>query len=186
MFETSPEHPPPRNLRSAGFVCAAVGALLAGVGGLLPWVTTALSGVPSELSPTYVGIDLPDGIVVMALAVVMLVATLMTRAGTGNVARRGMATVVIVSSFLVVGVAGASIVTADGRFKSTAVDDVVDDFTPQEATGEQRARIEDLLELRIGPGPWLALLGGAIGAVGGVLTLAWASPSARQERAEAS
>lgn len=186
MSEFAPEHRPPRNLRSAGFLCASVGALLAGVGALLPWVTTAISGVPTEVSPTYVGVDLPDGIIVIVLALVMLVAALMTRAGTGDAARRGMAAVVIVSSFLIVGIAGASIVTADGRFESTAVDDVVDDLTPQGATDEQRARIDDLLELRIGPGPWLALVGGVIGAVGGVLTLAWASPSTRQERAEAS
>ena len=51
-----------RSMRLAGFGLTALGGLLIGVGALLPWIRSSLEGLPDEFSPTYYGIDLPDGI----------------------------------------------------------------------------------------------------------------------------
>ena len=177
MSELDPEAPssPSPRLRLAGFVCAALGALLAGAATMLTWVLPSVKDLPPELVPTYFGIDLPDGLVVLALAVVIVIAVLVARVGGAARGRRGAAIVVIVASFIVIGVSGAAIVTASSRFEPTVVDDVLAIAAPDGATPQQRADVEAFVEVKVGIGPWLALAGGVLAFAGGIMTLAWAS-----------
>ncbi len=63
-----PPTPTARSMRLAGFGLTALGGLLIGVGALMPWIRSSLAGLPDALSPTYYGIDLPDGLIVLAAA----------------------------------------------------------------------------------------------------------------------
>jgi len=182
MSETEPEVAAPASpsgrLRIAGFLCAALGGLLAGAATMVPWIRTTLQDLPATLAPTYYGIDLPDGVVVLALAVVIVLAVLLARVGKSARGRRGAAIVVIVASFIVIGVSGAAAVTASSRFEPTVVNDILGIVAPDGATPEQRTGVEDLVETSVGVGPWLALAGGVLALIGGVMTLAWASAQA--------
>jgi hypothetical protein len=134
-------------LRAAGFLCAALGALLAGVATMLTWITEA-TNQPVVVQTTYKGVDLLDGKVALALAVVVLVAILASRVGAGPGARRGAAIIVVICSFSLIGLSGAAVVTASSRF---------------------------VQPVKVGAGPWLALAGGVLALAGGIMTLAWAS-----------
>jgi len=142
---------------------------------MLTWIRPTIKDLPPELTPTYLGVDLPDGLVVLGLAVVIVIAVLVSRAGSSARGRRGPAVVVIVASFIVIGVSGAAIVTAAGRFEPTVVDDTLAILAPDGATSQQRADVEALVEVQVGAGPWLALAGGVLALAGGIMTLAWAS-----------
>ena len=67
------------SMRLAGFGLTALGGLLIGVGALMPWVRSGLEDVPDELSLTYYGIDLPDGRIALAAAVVVLAGLVVAR-----------------------------------------------------------------------------------------------------------
>jgi hypothetical protein len=141
----------------------------------LPWVRTGLEGIPDAYSPTYYGIDLPDGLVELALGVVMLVCLGITRVSSGGRATRPAAGVLIAASVFAIVVAAVSIATAPARFESDAVADVLADLGPGgTATAEQRAEVERLMEVRLAQGPFVALGGGALGVLGGLLVLSWA------------
>jgi hypothetical protein len=168
----APSLPSPR-LRTAGFLCAVLGALLAGAATMLIWIQTSIKDLPPQLIPTYLGIDLPDGLVVLGLAVVIVIAVLVSRTGSAPRGRRGPAVVVIVASFIVIGVSGAAIVTAASRFEPTVVDDILAIVAPDGATPQQRAAVDAQVETNVGTGPWLALAGGVLALAGGIMTLAW-------------
>jgi uncharacterized membrane protein YedE/YeeE len=166
---------PGASLRIAGFGLAALGGLLMGIGALLPWIRSSLAGLEDAFSPTYYGIDLLDGLLVLAAALVALIALAVARLASSSRARRVAAVVVIAASLAAFVVAGISIVTAEGRFEPTVVDDILADLDPSEnATDEQRTAVEDLIETRLAPGPFAVLGGGVLGVVGGVLLLMWA------------
>lgn len=164
------------SLRLAGFGLTALGGMLIGVGALMPWIRTSLEGIPDAYSPTYYGIDLPDGLVVLAAAAVVLGGLAITRLTSSPRARRIAAGAVVAASFVALAIAGAAIVSAASRFEPTAVDDILADLDPSgNATPEQRAQVEELVETRLAPGPFAVLGGGVLGIVGGVLLLSWAS-----------
>ena len=109
------------SLRLAGFGLTALGGMLIGVGALMPWIRTSLEGIPDAYSPTYYGIDLPDGLVVLAAAVVVLGGLAITRLAPSPRARRAAAGAVVTASFVALAIAGAAIVSAASRFEPTAV-----------------------------------------------------------------
>jgi apolipoprotein N-acyltransferase len=168
-------------LRSAGFIVTVLGALLAGVGAALTWVTVGIETVDA-LDTVTKGLDVWDGIVVLVCAVAMLVGVLASRLVSSGSARRGFGALVIAAGFVALSVAGAFVMTATTRFDPVDDDRLVAAIA--EAAGvppsEVQASIDETLgELgaftRIGPGPYLAIAGGLAGAIGGVLVLAWAS-----------
>jgi hypothetical protein len=172
--ETAPAADDSRSLRLAGFLTSVLGGALVCIGALLPWVRTGLEGLPDAASPTYYGIDLPDGVVVLALGVVMLICLGVTRVSSGGRPARVAAGLLIAASFLTIAIAGASLATAPARFEADAVDDVLADLAPEgTATDEQRAQVEQLMEVRLAPGPFVALGGGMLGVLGGIMVLSW-------------
>ncbi len=163
-------------LRLAGFGLTALGGMLIGVGGLMPWIRSSLAGLPDALSPTYYGIDLPDGLVVLAACVVVLGGLAITRLTSSRRARRVATGAILAASFLAITVAGIGVLTAAGRFEPTVVDDVLADLDPSgNASAAQREQVEELVETRLAPGPFVVLAGGVLALAGGLLVMSWAS-----------
>lgn len=150
-------------LRLAGFGLTALGALLAGLGAIQTWVTVGLRNVQTNTDTVVPGTDLPDGMAVLAASIVMLGAVLAVRVLSGRRGRAAAASVVIACSFVCIAVGGAFFVMAENR------SDILDLI----AEAELRPSIEYFVE--IGPGPLLAVAGGVLAFVGGVLSLAWAT-----------
>jgi hypothetical protein len=165
-----PSHDASRRL--AAFGLTAFGGLLIGVGALMPWIRTSLQGMADGLSPTYFGIDLPDGIAALVAAFVVLVGLAVARLSRSEGMRR---TAVVAAAFVALAAAGVAVVTAAERFEPTVVRDVLADLDPSgNATAEQRAEVEELIETRLAPGPFVVLAGGALAAAGGLLLLSFA------------
>ena len=163
-------------LRLAGFGLTALGGMLIGVGGLMPWIRSSLAGLPDALSPTYYGIDLPDGLVVLAACVVVLGGLAITRLMSSRRARRVATGAIIAASFVAIAVAGVATLTAPGRFEPTVVDDVLADLDPSgNASAVQREQVEELVETRLAPGPFVTLAGGVLALAGSLLVMSWAT-----------
>jgi hypothetical protein len=173
------------SMRLAGFGLAALAGLLIGVGSLLPWIRASLEELPGAFAPTYYGVDLPDGIVTLAAAAVVLIGLAVTRLASSPLARRVAAGAVVAASFVAFAVAGAALVTAPARVEQTAVDDILAELDPSgNATEEQRSEIEDLVTAPLAPGPFVVVGGGLAGIVGGLLLLSWASRSEEPSQVE--
>ncbi len=166
-------------LRVAGFLTTALGALLAGIGGVLTWVTVGIEG-QGQLDTRSPGIDLVDGVVVLAAAGAMLIAVLASRLAGTRTARRVAAVVCLVAGLVVMATAGAFLLTANTRFDPVSSDELIGAIAMD--TGVPIAEVREQLDAiltdlggftEIGLGPSVALLGGLLGAVGGVLILAW-------------
>ena len=108
------------SLRLIGFLTGALGGALVCIGALLPWARTGLGGLPDAITPTYHGIDLPDGLVVLALGVVMLACLSITRVSSGGRVARVAAGGLVSASLLAIVVAGASIATTPGESRVSA------------------------------------------------------------------
>ena len=168
----------PSALRLLGFLLLAAGALLAGIASVLTWVTVGLRQEP-QVSPQIPGLDTIDGKIVLGAAVVMLVGVIATRV-VSPAARKAVAFVVLVAAVAVIVVAGAFLVRASDRFEAVDSDVLVQKIA--EVTGQPvdsvRRQMEQVVTqlggfTDVGPGPWLALAGGVLGAAGGVLVVAW-------------
>jgi hypothetical protein len=169
--DTSDESTPKRLV---GFGLTALGGMLIGVGALLPWIRSSVTGFPDELSPTYYGVDLPDGSVVLAAAAVVLGGLAITRLVTSPRSKRIAAGAVVAASFVTLAVAGAAVVTAAGRFEPDVVDEMLAEIDPSgTGTAAPRRQIEELVETRLAPGPFVALTGGVLGLAGGLLLFSW-------------
>lgn len=171
----------PSPLRLAGFLVTATGALVAGVGATLTWVTVGIE-VAEGISTVTKGTDVWDGVVVLICALVMLVAVLATRMASSSRLRRAAATLVIGAGFIALSVASAFVMTASSRFEPVGDDALVAAIARAAAVPEDqiRATIDDVLDevgafTRVGPGPYLAIAGGLAGVIGGILVLSWAS-----------
>jgi hypothetical protein len=161
------------SLRLGGFLAGALGGALVCIGALLPWLRTGLDGLPEAITPTYYGIDLPDGLIVLALGLIMLVCLGIARASSGS--RAKWAAIGLVTTAVLAGVvAGVSLATSPDRLENEAVDEVLADLGPGgTATTEQRTQVEELMRVRPAQGPFVAMGGGALGALGGLLLLRW-------------
>jgi hypothetical protein len=170
------------SLRLAGFGLTALAGLLIGAGALMPWIQSSVEGLPGALAPTYRGVDLPEGLIALAAAAVVVVGLAVVGFAASPRAHRIAAGAVVAASFVAFAVAGAALVTAPERIEQTAVDDILAELDPSgDATSEQRAAIEDLVEAPLAPGPFAVLGGGLLGVVGGVLLLSWAGRMSEDE-----
>jgi hypothetical protein len=168
--------PPPTGLglRTAGFLVTVVGSLLLGVGALLGWISVGVRGIDTgDVTPVDRGVDTPEGVIALALAVIALVAVLVTRIGGTGSARRGAAFLVLAAGWLAVAVVGATLATGPGR----AADREVSSFA--ESVGvevdELPGDLREALEGRAEPGLYLSFIGAMLTGAGGVMTLAWAT-----------
>ncbi|HEX6130203.1 MAG TPA: Trp biosynthesis-associated membrane protein [Actinomycetota bacterium] len=168
--------------RAAGFVVAVVGALTLGVGSLLDWISVGIAGVEVQaITPTERGVDRPDGIAALVLAVVALVAAVASRGRSGR-ARPWAAAVVLAAGLAAVVVVGLAVATGPQRAEDRELDAFAETagLDPDEVAGE----LGGILEGRAEPGLAVALAGAAITVAGGALLVAWAGRATRGRRPE--
>ncbi|MGE5227548.1 MAG: Trp biosynthesis-associated membrane protein [Planctomycetaceae bacterium] len=167
----------PSPLRLASFVVVVLGAVLAGVGAVQTWVTVGIAHQSQLDSPTK-GTDIWQGRVVLACAAVLLVCVIASRLVRDR-ARTVMGGLLVAAGAVCAGVAGAFLATAASTY--SAIDDqgLVDAIA--KATGATATQIREKAcatlgcTTTVGVGPWLAVAGGALGLVGGILVLTWAA-----------
>jgi hypothetical protein len=166
----------PTFLRLAGFLLTLVGAVVIGVGaGRVTWVTQGIRGA-EIVSPSIPGTDTPDGRLALVSAVVMLVAVLLSRLLHTPTARKTAAAIVIACGILCVALSGAFLLTASSRYEWFESERLSEALGVSEAELAAMLRAEGVVGFtELGTGPYLVLLGGALGTLGGILVLAWAS-----------
>ncbi len=147
--------------RTAGFIVASVGALLMGGGATATWITV---GIANESAHTPIrGTDLPDGVVVLLCAILALAAVIATRIAGSSSARKALGALVAVAG-LVAGTTGAAFLVG-GKDRDTVI----------EALGIPRDMWSQFGAFRdLGPGAYLALIGGLFGVFGGLMMMLWA------------
>jgi hypothetical protein len=145
----------------AGFIVASVGALLMGGGATATWITV---GIPIEPAHTAIrGTDLPDGVVVLLCAIVTLAAVVATHIAGSRSARQALGALAAIAG-LVAGAIGAAFLVG-GKDREAVIT----------ALGIPRDLWSQFGAFRnLGPGAYLVAIGGLIGMLGGVLTMAWA------------
>jgi len=173
------EAPTGLGTRAAGFLLTVMGALLAGVGSMLDWITVTVRNFPEDIAPTAKGVDLTEGKLVLGLAVVSLVAVLASRVGGTAGSRKGAAVAVLIAGLAIVAIGVRELANAEDRYVDDAIDELRETVGGLGGTVEDvdamADQLEELFVVQLGPGMWLALAGGIVTTVGGAVTLAWAS-----------
>jgi hypothetical protein len=170
---------PPSPLRLAGFGAAALGALVAGIGSLMEWVTVGIEGFANLDSPTR-GVEILDGKITLACAAVLLIGTMVSRVARPTGGRTGAALAVLLAGLACVAIAAGFLMTVSSRFDPVSSDELADQVAAQLGVPVEvaEAQLEDTVESLggfrdVGPGPIVVLGGGLVGALGGLLTLVW-------------
>jgi hypothetical protein len=162
-------------LRTVGFVLLVLGSLLLGVGSVLTWVTLRLAAPGANaLDQAYPGLDLWQGKVALACAVILLIGVLVLRAGSSDRGRRIVAVVMIVAGFSAVGVVGAALLGEATRLEDRAVQDMAAAAGVGEAQVQQAANTLGF-ETTNGVGVYLSLAGAVTASAAAILGLAWAT-----------
>jgi tryptophan-associated transmembrane protein len=161
----------PTPLRLWGFLLTVCGGVLVAFGSLQVWVTATVNGQANPISPRWPGIDLPEGLVALACGIVLIVGILALRMVKAN-AKRVVAILLIVAGVIAFAVAGVVAVTATSRFADaqTAAERVASSEHIPVATALKT--VSGHLTVSVGIGAFATVLGGIIGAIGGVLSLA--------------
>lgn len=171
----------PTGLRVAGFVCVALGAVLAGVGATREWVAVGFSADTAHAADLSVhGTDVWEGKVVVFAAAAALLVLLAMRVSGSVSTRRGLAIVLIVLGAACVALPLADAARAHDRFGgSEGLENYVDSLSvklglPKDVVREQlSAQLDEQLRVEVGTGLWLTAAGGVLLVVGGALGLAW-------------
>lgn len=174
----------PSPLRLAGFLVTVIGALLAGIGAAGTWVTVGISG-QGQLDSVTKGTDAWEGKVVLACAVVMLVGVLGTRMVRSRGARAAVAVLVAVAGLAASAIGGWFLATASSRFSPVADASIAAKLAevlgkPVDQVSTELQQVVEKLGgfTTVGIGPKLALAGGVLGLIGGILVLRWTSRAA--------
>jgi hypothetical protein len=183
----------PTGLRVAGFVCVALGAVLAGVGATREWATVGFAGdARGQLDIPWNGIDVWEGKVVLLTATAALIVMLAMRISGSEATRRGLAIVLTLLGLLCTAFPVASAIRAEDRFggvqgvdklaKSVAIKT---GFTEDVAREQLEELIDQGLRVDISAGLGLTVAGGVLLVVGGALSFAWVrrAPAAPAETA---
>lgn len=171
----------PSALRVGGFVCVAVGSVLAGIGATREWV--AIGFPADELGAADVsvrGTDVWEGKAILLGAAVALVSILAMRLATSRSTRRALALLIlaigIVSTLLSV-LAG---LRPEDRFGGRPGEDryvewlAAESGLPEDVVRDTfREQFELALRVDVGPGVWVTAVGGLLLIVGGTLSLRW-------------
>jgi hypothetical protein len=170
----------PTGLRVAGFVCVALGAVLAGVGATREWVSAGFAADTQHAADLSVhGIDVWEGKVVLFAAVGSLLVLLAIRVSGSASTRRGLAIVLIVLGAACIALPVVAVQARD-RFAGTeGLERFVASLSvklalPEEVVREQlSAQLGRELRVEISAGLWLTAAGGVLLVVGGALSSAW-------------
>lgn len=171
----------PSSLRLFGFLAVVGGAALLGIGATQEWASIGFSADPSGANDIPVhGTDLWEGKALLLAAAGTLVLLLIMRVTTSPATRRFIAVVLVVLGLAGAGLAASTALGAQDRFAGTeGIDRIAAEIARQ--TGDAEAVVREALlrtfldDLRVetSVSVWLAVAGGIVLAVGGVLSLAW-------------
>ncbi|MGZ4133038.1 MAG: Trp biosynthesis-associated membrane protein [Actinomycetota bacterium] len=168
---------PPSPLRLASFLLVVLGALLAGIGAVQTWVTVGIANQAQLDSPTK-GTDIWQGRVALACAVILLVGVVVSRMVKGR-ARMVVGGVLVAAGVVCTAVAGAFLATASSTYSAIDNQQVVDAIAKAAGTSADEVRAKACATLgcttTVGKGAWMAVAGGVLGLIGGILVLRWAS-----------
>jgi hypothetical protein len=177
----------PSRLRLLGFLALVLGALLAGVGATLTWATVGFPNDGGHVADVAVkGIDVWEGVAVLAIAAASLVGLIVMRIAASSAVRLGIAVAIAVGGLAVAGIATLDLATSRDRFGGG---DELDRIARKMADvlGQPVEAVRTLLErnfgatlrVEIGPGLWMALAGGVLLVVAGVLSFLWSRDRSR-------
>lgn len=184
----SPRMPPeilstsrPSPLRLWGFVCVALGALLAGLGAVRDWAVVGFPGdLTGQLDVPIKGTDAWEGKVVLAGAALALIVLIAIRLSRSPRARRTGALAIVTFGALALALALSVAIRPTIRFGGThGLDELAANLATQLDQDEAAIRAQldqqfgDHLRVDLGTGVWLAMAGGLLTAVGGSLSRAW-------------
>jgi hypothetical protein len=184
----------PSRLRFAGFVTLVAGGALLGVGAIRTWGSVGLS---AEIDPTRAiagaipGIDVWEGKLALAAALVVLIGMLVLRLTHSSATRRLIAVAITVVGFGSAALALTVALDAEDRFVQTegldayarVLSEELDLPFDQVRRDIEEVFFEDLL-VETGTGVWLTVAGGALAGIGGVLSLMWVRQIERDRPAE--
>lgn len=137
------------------------------VGSIMPWARDNLIGAVETR-----GTDLLQGLMALALGVAAMLLLVALRWSGSASTRRLIGLAILVAGLIATGIALWTLATAEDAFRAEFIEDVA------RLAGVDLAQAEELVDqtgivTRTQAGLWLALAGGALTAVGGLLDLAW-------------
>ena len=168
-------------LRVAGFLCVALGAVVAGVGATREWVAVGFTADTEHAADLSVhGIDVWEGKVVLFAAAASLLVLLAMRISGSPSTRRGLAVALIVLGALCIALPVVDAVRARDRFAGGGgLERFVASLSvklglPEEVVREGlSAQLDEELRVEVSPDLWLTAAGGVLLVVGGGLSVAW-------------
>jgi hypothetical protein len=173
----------PTTLRLAGFLALTLGGVLLGLGALLSWATVGFArDAQGALDLPTKGIDVWEGGLALAAGVAVLIGMVAMRLLQERRARQ-----IVAAAIIVLGLAATALATKDAlrpeeRFGGTGgLDAIAHNISSQLDQPYAQVRVE--LERQYGadlrvalePGIFLVIAGGLVAAVGGILSIVWAS-----------
>lgn len=180
----------PSRLRLAGFLTLAAGGAMLGVGAIASWGTIAF---PEEVDPTRAvtapipGIDLWEGVLVLAASVVALVGMVALRLVRHPALRRLVAVLITVVAFGAAALAATVALGASTRLVQTEGLDAYARSLSEDLDlpyDQVRRDIEEVfrqdLVVETEPGVWLAVAGGVLAGIGGILSILWVRERERE------
>jgi tryptophan-associated transmembrane protein len=169
----------PSNLRLAGFALTVGGALLLGIASVLDWVAVGFTQMPNSQT-TDIGTEVGAGRIALGAAVLLLILVV-----AGRMVADRWRTVISIAMIVIAGLATAVAawfaISAADHYSPVDDDRLVAALAQafHKTPDEIRAGLTNVVNqlggyTHLGPGPWLAIAGGILAIVGGVLTLRWA------------
>jgi hypothetical protein len=162
----------------AGFALSIGGAVVLAVASRLDWVTVGFSQLPNSQS-IYIGTDIGAGRFALGAAVLLLILVLV-----GRVVDRPWGAAISIAMVVIAAVAtafaGWFAISAPDHYSPVDNDQLVEALAQalQKTPDEIRAGLANVVSqlggyTHLGPGPWVAMVGGALAIVGAVLTFRW-------------
>ncbi|MEX0990856.1 MAG: hypothetical protein WD004_01105 [Actinomycetota bacterium] len=159
-------------------VIVIIGGAVAAVGSFLPWVGVTIDPSVSlppgtSASQSIGGLNQDSGKITLILGIVAIVAGLVMLSASSRGLRRGMAALALVAGLLVGGVVALNLATRDSQLDA-AFDDQASLIAGQiDAPPEEiEAQMREVFTVGYAFGIYIALLGGAVALVGGVMGVA--------------
>jgi hypothetical protein len=165
-------------ISSGSFLLAFIGAALLILGTMLSWVSIQLAGdVRNAVTPSWLGVDLPEGLAVLALGVLSIAGILVMGSGrlaawrTRVILALGVAAV---AAFVITIVDAAG---ALGRFRDQGLTKYADALSKIEhqpvdlVLAHLRAMSSRLASVNVGSGVWISLAGAVVLGAGVLLAL---------------
>ena len=155
-------------------IVAAVGGLVLLIAAFMPWVTVGLGQAGAGANLSVAGTE-GDGVITLIIGLILLVAGIVMWLGRSRGLVKGLAVAALVLGVIGAGIALYDITSKDRQFDQ-GLREGISQSTGQEISDEQlaaaKAELERLgVEVNIGIGMYLTVLGGLLAAVGGILGL---------------